>query len=262
MRRAQGRRRHRGDGAGRGVRAAQPGRRLPAVRRRQRGHPGAVDPPFGAACRLRPRAADLRQPRRGLGDLPRRAEGAGERPPEPPAGDPLAGLGAGHPRRRAARRTGAAVQAGRGLHLRPRTVHGRRGRCAAQPRRAQRQGPRRALRLAARRGRAGRGGGQRGGGGRAPGGQPRRRRARPRLRTRRDPARRHAPRRRARAALLPGRRLRLMHVHGGAGRGRAAAQRGPRPAGTERRLDPGLPGRGHQRARARALPRLRYGWPR
>ena len=72
--------------------------------------------------------AGLRQPRRELGHLRRRAARAGGQVPRPAHRRALAGVGAGPAERGRAGRAGRAVHRTRGVHLRPGAVHGgRRG---------------------------------------------------------------------------------------------------------------------------------------
>ena len=77
------------------LRAQDARRRLPAAGRRQRDHPDHVDLQVGALRRQRAGDAALRQPRRTLGDLRRRAARAGRQVSRPAHRGALAGIAAG-----------------------------------------------------------------------------------------------------------------------------------------------------------------------
>ena len=92
------------------VRAQDARHRLPAAGGGQRHHPDDGDLQVGAGRGQRQGGADLRQPRREVGDLRRRAARTGGQVPRPAHRRALAGDGAGAAERGGAGRAGGAVR--------------------------------------------------------------------------------------------------------------------------------------------------------
>ena len=108
------------------IRTQDPRRRLPAAGRRQRNHADHVDLQVGAVRRQRAGGADLRQPRRAVGDLRRRAARAHRQVSRPADGGALAGVAAGVAVRGRAGEARRPVHRPAGVHLRARALHGSR----------------------------------------------------------------------------------------------------------------------------------------
>ena len=115
------------------IRAQNPRRRLPAAVRRQRNHADLVDLQVGAVRRRRAGGVGLRQPRRAVGDLRRRAAGTHGKVSRPADRRALAGVAAGVAVGYRARSTGCPVHRPAGVHLRAGALHGSRSRGARNP---------------------------------------------------------------------------------------------------------------------------------